>query len=116
MEDFEEWQVALARIAAAENIVVKISALSSGAVPNFFTASIRRWVLTCFEHFGIRARPVRQQLAYGQPVHHLPAVVGLVPQAHRAVDAGRARGGVRHQRRARLPHLMPLTGWQSLLP
>ena len=49
---FEEWKGALARIAAAENIVVKISALSSGAVPNFFTASIRRWVLTCFEHFG----------------------------------------------------------------
>jgi predicted TIM-barrel fold metal-dependent hydrolase len=49
---FEAWQGALTRIAAAENIVIKLSALSSGGVPNFFTASIRRWVLACFEHFG----------------------------------------------------------------
>jgi len=49
---FEEWKSALARIATAENVVVKISALSSAAVPSFFTASIRRWVLTCLEHFG----------------------------------------------------------------
>jgi predicted TIM-barrel fold metal-dependent hydrolase len=64
---FEQWRATLARLAAAPNVVCKVSALSSGAVPNFFTASIRRWVLTCIELFG----PQRCMFASNWPVDKL---------------------------------------------
>jgi predicted TIM-barrel fold metal-dependent hydrolase len=64
---FDQWRGALARLAVAPNVVIKISALSSGAVPNFFTDSIRRWVLTCIDLFG----PDRCMFASNWPVDKL---------------------------------------------
>jgi len=49
---FEDWRLSLARLATADNVVCKISALSSMALPAFFTESIRRWVMTCLDLFG----------------------------------------------------------------
>jgi predicted TIM-barrel fold metal-dependent hydrolase len=64
---FEQWRATLTRLATAPNVVCKISALSSGAVPNFFTDSIRRWVLTCIDVFG----PDRCMFASNWPVDKL---------------------------------------------
>ena len=64
---YDAWRSALSRLAPAANVVCKISALSSGAVPNFFTDSVRRWVLTCIELFG----PERCMFASNWPIDKL---------------------------------------------
>ena len=48
---FNAWSAGLRRLAAAPNIVCKVSALG-GADPNWTVPSIRRWVLGCLEAFG----------------------------------------------------------------
>jgi predicted TIM-barrel fold metal-dependent hydrolase len=50
---FEEWRAGLTRLATAPNVVCKVSALSSMALPSLFTDSIARWVRTCLDTFGI---------------------------------------------------------------
>jgi predicted TIM-barrel fold metal-dependent hydrolase len=64
---FAQWRAALARLASAPNVVIKISALSSGAVPMFFTDSIRHWVRECIELFG----PQRCMFASNWPIDNL---------------------------------------------
>jgi predicted TIM-barrel fold metal-dependent hydrolase len=49
---FEAWRRGLRALAEAENTVVKISGLGMGD-PGWTPDSIRRWVLTCIETFGI---------------------------------------------------------------
>ena len=50
---FATWSDAVRRVAAVDNVVCKISALSSGAPATFFVESIRRWVLGCIDAFGV---------------------------------------------------------------
>lgn len=61
------WREELARLAAAPNVVVKLSALSSAALPNFFTASITPWIRQCIELFG----PERCMFASNFPIDRL---------------------------------------------
>src|SRR5207248_5547394 len=51
-EYFAHWSSAMARVARADNVVCKISALASGADPHWTVSSIRRWVLGCIDAFG----------------------------------------------------------------
>jgi predicted TIM-barrel fold metal-dependent hydrolase len=50
---FAQWRDAVRRVAEIDNVVCKISALSSGAPSSFFVDSIRRWVLGCIDAFGV---------------------------------------------------------------
>lgn len=49
---FARWHAAIARLGQESNIACKISALASGADPNWTVESIRPWVLGCLEAFG----------------------------------------------------------------
>lgn len=51
-EYFRAWAGALPAVAAADNVVCKISALANGADPNWTVESIRPWVMGCIEAFG----------------------------------------------------------------
>ena len=51
-EYFEQWREALVDLAGAPNVVVKISGLGMGEV-RWTTESIRPWVLSCIEAFGV---------------------------------------------------------------
>ena len=51
-EYFEQWREALVDLAGAPNVVVKISGLGMGDT-RWTTESIRPWVLSCIEAFGV---------------------------------------------------------------
>ncbi len=64
---FSAWSKSIERLAKTPNIVIKISALASGADPEWTVDSIRPWVLHCIEHFG----PKRSMFASNWPVDRL---------------------------------------------
>jgi predicted TIM-barrel fold metal-dependent hydrolase len=64
---YEQWRAALAPFRDKPNVVCKVSALSSAALPNFFADSIRRYVLTCIDTFG----PDRCMFASNWPIDKL---------------------------------------------
>jgi predicted TIM-barrel fold metal-dependent hydrolase len=65
---FTAWSSGLRRLAGgAPNVVCKISALASGADPNWTIGSIRPWVMGCIEAFG----PDRCMFASNWPVDKL---------------------------------------------
>jgi predicted TIM-barrel fold metal-dependent hydrolase len=70
------WQPAMHEIAKVPNVVCKISALASGADPDWTVASIRPWFLGCIEAFG----PDRCMLGTNWPIDSLfgdyPRLVG----------------------------------------
>lgn len=49
---FAQWRSAIVELGREPNIVCKISALASGADPNWTVDSIRPWLLVCLEAFG----------------------------------------------------------------
>ncbi len=49
---FDQWSGAIAKVASRPNVVVKISALASGADPDWSIDSIRGWAEHCIECFG----------------------------------------------------------------
>ena len=49
---FTEWSRGITKVASRPNVVVKISALASGADPDWSTDSIRPWAEHCIESFG----------------------------------------------------------------
>ena len=51
-EDLDAWTAALRKLARHPNVVCKISAVAGASDPDWTTASIRPWVLTCVEVFG----------------------------------------------------------------
>ena len=50
---FATWTEAVRRVAEVDNVVCKISALSSAAPATFFVDAIRRWVFGCVDAFGV---------------------------------------------------------------
>jgi predicted TIM-barrel fold metal-dependent hydrolase len=64
---FTEWSRGMARVASRSNVVVKISALASGADPEWSTDSIRPWALHCIDSFG----PDRAMFATNWPIDRL---------------------------------------------
>jgi len=61
------WREALARLATAPNVVIKLSALASAAPANFFTATISDWIRQCIDLFG----PDRCMFASNFPIDRL---------------------------------------------
>lgn len=80
---FAAWSAGLAELATADNVVCKISALSSAALPNFFTASLRRWADRCLELFG----PQRCMFASNWPIDKLFVTYPRLLSAFRQVAA-----------------------------
>jgi predicted TIM-barrel fold metal-dependent hydrolase len=65
---YERWQAAMTRLAiASPSMVCKVSALASGADPQWTTDSIRRWLLGCIDAFG----PQRCMFASNWPIDKL---------------------------------------------
>lgn len=64
---FAAWSAELGSFADRPNVVVKISALASGADPDWTVDSLRRWFDTCIEVFG----PDRSMLATNWPIDRL---------------------------------------------
>lgn len=64
---FAAWSTGLQQFADRPNVVVKISALASGADPNWTPDSIRRWFDTCLDVFG----PERSMLGSNWPIDRL---------------------------------------------
>ena len=81
---FMAWSHALGQVAAADNIVCKISALASGADPSWTVDSIRRWVLRCIEAFGTG----RCMFASNWPVDKLFGTYAGLLSAYREIVAG----------------------------
>jgi len=82
-EYFARWRAAIGRLAAAENVVVKISGLGQ-ADHRWTVASIRPWVLACIEAFGVE----RSFLASNWPVDRLYSSYGDVLEAYDTITAG----------------------------
>ena len=64
---YAEWSRGIDKVATRPNIVVKISALASGADPDWSVNSIRPWVLHCIEAFG----PERAMFGTNWPIDRL---------------------------------------------
>ncbi len=53
LDDYQAaWRTALRKLAAAPNVGLKISGLSSAAPPNFYAITMRNWIRECVETFG----------------------------------------------------------------
>jgi predicted TIM-barrel fold metal-dependent hydrolase len=61
------WREDLTRLATAPNVVIKLSALSSAAPANFFTATVSDWIRECIDIFG----PERCMFASNFPIDRL---------------------------------------------
>jgi predicted TIM-barrel fold metal-dependent hydrolase len=72
-EYFAAWSSALQQFRHRANVVVKISALASGADPDWSVDSIRPWAETCLDVFGSR----RAMFATNWPIDRL---YGSYPQ------------------------------------
>jgi len=64
---FQSWSQQLSVFATRPNVAVKISALASGADPNWTVASIKPWVRRCIEVFG----PERAMFGTNWPIDRL---------------------------------------------
>lgn len=82
-EYFERWRAAIGHLAAAENVVVKISGLGQ-ADHRWTVASIRPWVLACIEAFGVE----RSLFASNWPVDRLYSSYGDVLDAYDEITTG----------------------------
>jgi predicted TIM-barrel fold metal-dependent hydrolase len=81
---FERWSTALVALAGAvPNVVVKVSALASGADPDWTVESIGPWVLGCIEAFGAD----RSMLATNWPIDRLHGRYGDLVAAYRTITA-----------------------------
>ncbi|WP_420639527.1 amidohydrolase family protein [Candidatus Poriferisocius sp.] len=87
-EYFKAWSAELAQFGILPNVTVKISALASGADPNWTEASIRPWILRCVEVFG----PDRAMFGSNWPIDRLYGDYERVIDAYRGTVAelGRA--------------------------
>jgi len=64
---FRQWSQGLLKLSKSKNVVVKISAIASGADPLWTVASIRPWIECCVETFG----PSRAMFASNWPIDRL---------------------------------------------
>ena len=104
MEYFEQWREALVDLAGAPNVVVKISGLGMGEL-RWTTESIRPWVLSCIEAFGVE----RSFFGTNWPVDRLFSSYPDVLNAYTEIIAGfppdEQEALFSRQRRAHLPDL-----------
>jgi predicted TIM-barrel fold metal-dependent hydrolase len=82
---FAAWSEELEVVGARPNVVVKISALASGADPGWTVASIRPWVERCLEVFGSD----RAMFASNWPIDRLYGTYPRLLAAYREITAAR---------------------------
>lgn len=82
-EYFAAWSAELDSFARRTNVVVKISALASGADPDWTVDSLRRWFDTCIGVFG----PERSMLATNWPIDRLYGTYAELLEAYGALAA-----------------------------
>jgi len=80
---FTAWSNALRQFETRTNVVVKISALASGADPNWSVESIRRWFEACIDVFGVE----RSMLATNWPIDRLYGSYEQLLSAYRSLSA-----------------------------
>ncbi len=102
------WQRALRALAAAPNVVCKISALASGSDPEWTVDSLRPWVLGCVEAFG----PTRCMVATNWPIDRLYGTYGRLVDAYRETLSELSqdeRAAVLHGTAERIYRLAPIS-------
>ena len=80
---FAEWSQGIAMVAKRPNVVVKISALASGADPGWSTGSIRPWAEHCIESFG----PHRAMFGTNWPIDRLFGSYAALVEAYLEITA-----------------------------
>lgn len=80
---FEAWSRHLSSFASRPNVVVKISALASGADPEWTVESIRPWIRHCVEVFG----PDRAMFGTNWPIDRLYGTYVRLVEAYREAVA-----------------------------
>lgn len=83
-EYFTSWSEALLGFRGLSNIVVKISALASGADPNWTAASIQPWVEQCIDVFT----PDRAMFASNWPIDRMYGTYERLIDAYRTIATG----------------------------
>ncbi len=78
---FDAWSTHLAAFARCSNVTVKISALASGADPEWTVDSIRPWVRQCIDTFG----PDRAMFGSNWPIDRLYGTYERLIDAYREV-------------------------------
>lgn len=78
---FAVWSEGLTKFADRENVVVKISALASGADPDWSAQSLDRWVSTCIETFG----PERSMFSTNWPIDRMYGDYGTLISTYREI-------------------------------
>lgn len=82
-EYFVAWSAAMEQFRLRDNVVVKISALASGADAEWTLESIRPWVETCIEVFG----PARSMFATNWPIDRLYGTYERLVEAYLAISS-----------------------------
>ena len=80
---FAEWSRGISKVASRPNVVVKISALASGADPDWSTDSIRPWAEHCIESFG----PSRAMFGTNWPIDRLYGSYATLVEAYLDITA-----------------------------
>lgn len=75
---YAEWSRGIDKVAARPNVVVKISALASGADPDWSVNSVRPWALHCIEAFG----PDRAMFGTNWPIDRLYGSYAALVEAY----------------------------------
>jgi len=83
-EYFANWSTALRGFRGFSNVVVKISALASGADPNWTVDTIRPWGEHCIDVFS----PDRAMFASNWPIDRLFGTYERLIDAYRTISAG----------------------------
>ena len=82
-EYFKEWSRGITRVASRPNVVVKISALASGADPDWSIDSIRPWAQHCIDSFG----PERAMFGTNWPIDRLFGTYAALVEAYLEITA-----------------------------
>ena len=101
--DLAEWSAAMSRLAARPNVVCKISAVAGASDPEWTTASIRPWILSCVEQLRCRTLHARLELPRRPALRDVPGAHRRLPGGDRRARSERALGDLPPHRRARLP-------------
>jgi predicted TIM-barrel fold metal-dependent hydrolase len=85
---FRAWSESLRSFASRPNVAVKISALASGADPDWTPDSIRPWIRHCVDVFG----PDRAMFGSNWPIDRLYGTYEAVVEAYREATADLSGG------------------------
>ena len=106
--DLAQWSSAMSRLATRPNVVCKISAVAGASDPEWTTASIRPWILSCVDSFGAE----RCMLGSNFPVDRLFGTYRALIDGYREAIAEldpSERSAIFHRTAERVYQLEPVT-------